>query len=312
MLEKLNNIVGKFKDVIEKTINFSLEKATTNKSIFYYVIPIIFILGLVFFVNSKLLFSKEGAIIRSTPLNEMQISSSLKAKILSRKYNPITKTVEFIIYTEDSNNIEQKPLKFELREQQNPNMLIPTRYQKIDNNYYVVLSKVKKNWEVLSLSFGYENSEVNPIPSEDLEDIDVSNFDTYSNDKNSLVSVIRIYSDSDDIETHTFLTEHKRSKYISEITDLEVGFINEDIEKLNKKIDEDTSKIKDAENKILELKSDKKYQTESEQNATEASITKLKNLISSTQNLGEDRVKKVKELKDKITKLEQKKRDYGA
>ena len=77
------------------------------------------------------------------------------------------------------------------------------------------------------------------------------------------------------------------------------------------KIDEDTSKIKDAENKILELKSDKKYQTESEQNATEASITKLKNLISSTRNLGEDRVKKVKELKDKITKLELKKRDYG-
>ena len=161
------------KENIEKIINVVSEKLKTNKSIFYYVVPIISVLGLLFFINSKAMFSNSGDMkIRSTPLNEIQTTGSLNAKILSRKYNPITKTVEFIIYTDDSNNIDKKDLKFELREQESPNVVIPTRYQKIDSNYYVILAKVKKHWNVLSLSFGYESSD-NSSVNEDLEDIDI-------------------------------------------------------------------------------------------------------------------------------------------
>ena len=299
------------KENIEKIINVVSEKLKTNKSIFYYVIPIISILGLLFFVNSKAIFSNSGDIkIRSTPLNEIQTTGSLNAKILSRKYNPITKTVEFIIYTDDSNNIDKKDLKFELREQESPNVVIPPRYQKIDSNYYVILAKVKKHWNVLSLSFGYESSD-NSSVNEDLEDIDIDNLDTSTKDKKSLVSIVRIYSDINDIKRSSFLTEKKKGKYISEIMDLEIDFINKDIDKLNKKIEEDNLKIKDAECKILELKNSIKYQTESEKNTTETNITKLKNLINSTKDLGDKRVDRVKELKEKITKLEQKKRDFG-
>ncbi|WP_195238721.1 coiled-coil domain-containing protein [Romboutsia sp. 1001285H_161024_C4] len=299
------------KDHIEKIVNILSEKLKTNKSIFYYVVPIISVLGLLFFINSKAMFSNSGDMkIRSTPLNEIQVTDSLHAKILSRKYNPITKTVEFIIYTEDSNNIDKKDLKFELREQESPNVVIPTRYQKIDANYYVILANVKKNWNVLSLSFGYESAD-NSSMNEDLEDIDIDNLDTSTKDKKSLVSVVRIYSDANDIKSSSFLTEKKKSKYISEIMDLEIDFINKDIDKLNKKIEEDNSKMKDAESKIVELKNDIRYQTESEKNTTEANITKLKNLISSTRDLGEKRVDRVKELKEKINKLEQKKMDFG-
>lgn len=57
-------------------------------SIFYYVVPIIFILGLLFFINSKVVFSNIGDTkIRSTPLNEIQTIDSLHVKILIRKYN---------------------------------------------------------------------------------------------------------------------------------------------------------------------------------------------------------------------------------
>lgn len=299
----------KIKENINKLINTLLEKLKSNSSIFYYMIPIIFIVGLVFFINSKSMFSDEGAKIRSTPLNQMQTTGSLNAKIISRKYNPFTKTIEFIIYTDDSNNIGQQELQFELREQENPNLVIPTRYQKLDGNYYVVLSKVKKDWDVLSLSLGYEN-DINTSINEDIENIDIENIDK-STDEKSLISVIRIYSDADDIKRSTFLTEKKKSKYISEIMDLEIEFIKNDIDKLNTKIDEDNTKIKDAENKILELKNDIKYQTESEKNTTDSNITKLKTLISSTKGLGDKKVEKVKEFKEKITKLEQKKKDFG-
>lgn len=294
---------------IRKHINELTKKFNSNSSSLYYIIPVIFILGLVFFINSKSIFSDEGAKIRSTNLNEIQTTGSLNAKIISRKYNPITKTMELIIYAEDSNNIEQKELQFELREQKNPNIVIPTRYQKIDNNYYVVLSKVKKDWEVVSLSLGYEN-EIHTSKDEDIENIDIENIDKTTN-KKSLISVVRIYSDSDDIQRSSFLSEKKKNEYISEVLDIEVDFINKDIEKLNAKIDDDNSKIKDAENKILELKNDKKYQTESEKNTTDTNITRLKSLISSARTTGEQNVEKVKELKEKINKLQQKKRDFG-
>lgn len=298
------------KDHIEKIVSLVVETFKTNKSIFYYIIPIISILGLLFFVNSKAIFNDNEIEVRSTPLNKFQTSDSLQAKILSRKYNPLTKTVEFILYTEDSNNISKKDLKFELREQENPKKIIPTRYQKIDSNYYVVLAKVSRHWNVLSLSFGYENDD-SFSSNEDLNDIDIDNLDSSNSDKNSLISVIRIYSDVNDIKKSSFLSEKKKNKYVTEIMDLEIDFINKDIDKLNDEIEKDNSKIKDAESKILELKNDVKYQTESEKNTTNSNINKLKTLISSTKDLGDKRVDKVKELKEKINKLEQKKRDFG-
>lgn len=298
-------------DKIEKIVNLLLETFKNNKSIFYYVVPIVSVLGLVFFVNSKTIFSSNEDIkIRSTPLNEMQTTDSLNARILSRKYNPITKTVEFIIYTEDSNNIDKKDLKFELREQENPNLVIPSRYQKIDSNYYVVLAKVKKNWGVLSLSFGYESNDSYSVNTS-LEDIDIDDLDKPTKSKDSLVSVVRIYSDINNIKKASFLTEKKKNKYITEIMDLEIEFINQSIEKLNKQIEEDDSNIEGATNKISELRNDIKYQTASEKTNTEANINKLNNLISSTRTTGNERVKKVKELKEKISKLEQKKKDFG-
>lgn len=197
-----------------------------------------------------------------------------------------------------------------MREQENPNMVIPTRYQRIDSNYYVVLSKVRKNWGVLSLSLGYE-SEDSYSANSSLEDIDIEDLDKPSKSKDSLVSIIRIYSDINNIQKASFLTEKKKNKYISEIMDLEIGFINQTIEKLNKQIDEDNENIKGAESKISELRNDKKYQTDSEKITTETNIEKLKNLISSTKSIGDERVAKVKELKEKISKLEKKKSDFG-
>ncbi|MDU6482989.1 MAG: hypothetical protein E6538_13415 [Paeniclostridium sordellii] len=303
-------MLQKLKYFIENIINLILETFKTNKSLFYYAIPIISILGLLFFINSKTIFKDNSIEVRSTPLNQFQTSDTLQTKILSRKYNPLTKTVEFILYTDDSNNIDKKDLKFELREQDNPRKIIPTRYQKIDSNYYVVLAKVSKHWNVLSLSLGYESTD-NSTSKEDLEDINLDNLDSNIDDKKSLVSVIRIYSDINDIKRSSFLTEKKKNKYISEIMDLEIEFINKDIDKLNNQVEEDNSKIKDAESKISELKNGMKYQTESERNNTNTNINRLKNLIDTTKNLGDKRVDNIKELKEKIKKLEQKKSDFG-
>lgn len=280
-----------------------------NTSSLYYFLSGFAVLGMMFFVFSNTLYSNDSKDIRSTNINEIQKTNTLNAKIISRKYNPITKIVEFIIYTDDVGNIDNKQLKFELREQQNPGQIIETRYQHINNNYYVIFAKVSKNWEVLSLSMGYENDNLYVVDKEEIEDKKEENNNKPSY-KSSLLSVVRIYSDRDDIKEDSFLKEKKSDKYFEEIIDIEISFLSENIKEFNSILDKEYKKINDAKSKIIELEKDKKYQTESEQNQTDNNISKLNSLINSSNNTIENTSKSIKELEEKIKKLREKKEDF--
>lgn len=311
MKENINKIFNKYRHDIDKIIN----EIQSNSSIFYYCITAILVFGLLFFISSKSIFDKSGEDIRSTNLNEFQTNNTLKAKLISRQYNPISKMAEFIIYAEDTQNFDSKELVFELREQQSPNLRIENRYQKIDDNYYVVLAKVPKKWKVLSLSIGYKSS----LDNTGLDSINLDNIDDIDNPNNNnqssnipLKSVVRIYSDTNDITHNSFLKEKKSINYFSEIMDLEIEFVKKEIEKLNSNIELDNSKIKDAEDKIIDLKNQKKYQTESEQNTTDTNITKLKSMIATSKSTVGKKVDTVVELQEKISKLKQKRNDFGA
>ena len=197
-----------------------------NTSTFYYFLSAFAVLGMMFFVFSNKLYSNNNTQIRSTTINEMQKTNTLNSKIISRKYNPLSKTVEFIIYTDDVGNIDNKQLQFELREQQNPSKIIETRYQHIDSNYYVIFAKVPKNWEVLSLSIGYQNDTLDTIEEAKKDDKKSENNTKFSY-KSTLLSVVRIYSDRDDIKEDSLLKEKKSDKYFEEIIDIEIDFLSE-------------------------------------------------------------------------------------
>ncbi|MBQ9000021.1 MAG: hypothetical protein IJ086_15195 [Clostridium sp.] len=280
-----------------------------NTSTFYYFLSAFTVLGMMFFMFSNTLYSNNNTQIRSTTINEIQKNNTLNSKIISRKYNPLTKTVEFIIYTDDVGNIDNKQLKFELREQQNPSKIIETRYQNIDSNYYVIFAKVPKNWEVLSLSIGYENNTLN-ITEEAEKDDKKSKNDTKYSYKSTLLSVVRIYSDRDDIKEDSFLKEKKSDKYFEEIIDIEISFLSENIKEFNSILEDEYKTISDAKSKISELESNKKYQTESEQNQTDINISKLNSLINSSNSTIENTTKSIKELEEKIKKLEEKRKDF--
>ena len=298
MLEKLELYIDNLRQYFKE-----------NTSALYYFISGFAVLGMMFFIFSNTLYSNNNKEIRSTTINEIQKNNTLNAKIISRKYNPLTKMVEFIIHADDIGNIDNKELKFELREQQNPSQIIETRYQNIDNNYYVIFAKVPKNWKVLSLSMGYQNDILNAIDDEDLENKkdENNNKSTY---KSSLLSVVRIYSDREDIKEDSFLKEKTSAKYFEEIIDIEVSFLSENIKEFNSTLDKEYKKISDAKSKISELESDKKYQTESEQNQTDMNIKKLNSLINSSNSTIENTTKSIKELEEKIEKLREKKEDF--
>lgn len=280
-----------------------------NTSTFYYFLSAFAVLGMMFFVFSNKLYSNNNTQIRSTTINEMQKTNTLNSKIISRKYNPLSKTVEFIIYTDDVGNIDNKQLQFELREQQNPSKIIETRYQHIDSNYYVIFAKVPKNWEVLSLSIGYQNDTLDTIEEAKKDDKKSEN-NTKLSYKSTLLSVVRIYSDRDDIKEDSLLKEKKSDKYFEEIIDIEIDFLSENIKEFSSILDGEYKTISDAKSKINELESDKKYQTESEQNQTDINISKLNSLINSSNSTIENTTKSIKELEEKIKKLEEKRKDF--
>ena len=280
-----------------------------NTSTFYYFLSAFAVLGMMFFVFLYFLYSNNNTQIRSTTINEMQKTNTLNSKIISRKYNPLSKTVEFIIYTDDVGNIDNKQLQFELREQQNPSKIIETRYQHIDSNYYVIFAKVPKNWEVLSLSIGYQNDTLDTIEEAKKDDKKSENNTKFSY-KSTLLSVVRIYSDRDDIKEDSLLKEKKSDKYFEEIIDIEIDFLSENIKEFSSILDGEYKTISDAKSKINELESDKKYQTESEQNQTDINISKLNSLINSSNSTIENTTKSIKELEEKIKKLEEKRKDF--
>ncbi|MGL5751917.1 MAG: hypothetical protein ACRCXT_15405 [Paraclostridium sp.] len=270
-MKKLNML---FKDI--------QEKLKDNTSFFYYLFLIFCVVGFLFFTNSGTLLNEKTE-LRSTQLNEIQTSNTLSAKILSRKYNSLSKTVEFIVWSDDQVNFDNKELTFELREQNKPSEIIETRFKQIDKNYYIIFAEVPKNWSVLSLSLGYKN---------------IGEFD--ENNKSELSSIIRIYSNIDDIKSNSLMSEKSSEKYFDEIINLEIKYLNEKIALIDKENKTENEKINDAEIKITELESDKKFQTESEQNQTDSNISKLKNIKSTSENLLKENERLKKEYKNKI------------
>ncbi len=287
---------------IKLFIKDTSEKLKDNTSFFYYLISGVIVLGLIFFLLSGTVFNKDIK-VRSTNLNEIQVSNSLNAKILSRQYNPLTHAIEFIVCANDPTNFDGKELSFELREQANTNETIETRFKLIDKDYYIVFAKVPKKWSVLSLSLGYKSSD-NTYENELDNKSDLN--------QNTLLSIIRIYSDVNDIKTNSLMKEKSSEQYFEEIISIEIKNLNKEIDALEKKNNSEKDKIKDAKIKIEELEADKKYQTESEQNLTSTNIGNLENVISNAENLIKENEKNIKELKDKVSMFVKKSREKNA
>lgn len=297
----------------EKLFSFFKEKFADNKSIFYYIVSFVFVFGLLFFISSSSIFDSNNKKIRSTPLNEIQQSESLQAKMLKRTYDPSNKMVEFIVYIKDDQNFDNKEVIFQLREQSKPDETIDTRYNQVAENYYIVFAEVPKKWNVLSLSMGYKSDLVTADDYVDIDSVDdVDNISQGQNNKNTeLSTVVRIYSDINAIDINKNLKEKSTKDYLSEITSIETEFIEKKKEQLTHKIAKNLEIIEDAEMKINDLKSNQKYQTESEEKETENNISSLKSLISSKESQNDSYYKQHDELNQKIKILEQKQVDFA-
>lgn len=257
-------------------------KFEKNKSIPYYFLTSIFIVGVLFFLSSNIIFNKEISLI-NTEINKEITSSGLNVTLKDRQYNSESGLVQFTLKTKNQNLNGKIALDFEIREKNNPTEIIPCKVIKITNSDYIITTKIDKKWDALSLTVI---------------------------DKNTSGSYVKIYSDIREITINNELKEKGLNEYTVEIIDNEIKDIHREIEEINKLISNKNSNISSLEDNINTLEADKKYQTESEIETTENTIQSNKSSIEQLKNEIKIESEKSKEYEEKIKKLEEKKKNF--
>lgn len=216
----IENIIDKLQNFIKKI----KIKIKNNKSFPYMFIVFFTIIGYMFFFNSNSIIKSEAKVELTTPLNETMELGNTKIKMLSRKYCKNSNMVEFYIYAKSIDAINTIKLNFEIKEQQNVSKIIKPDVRRLDENNYIVRSKIPKNWTVLSLTV-----------SEFLQDDML--IDSEKNQQNiSQTSTVKFYIENEDIEKVHSLKEKKASEYLVEGIDLEIQNIKDSITEKEKDI----------------------------------------------------------------------------
>ena len=272
------------RDEIQEKVDIVKRKIEKNKTIPYYFLASIFVLGALFFFSSNLLFNKELNLI-TTEINQEMYLNNISFSIKDRKYNPNNGLVQFTIKLKENSSNSDLDLDFNIREKNNPTEIIPCEVVQITYSDYIVTTEISGTWEALSLTIK-EKSEV-------------------SDNK-----YVKFYSDIRDIKIDDTLKKKSRNEYTKEVIDNEINDIKSKIEELNLDISDKKSEIEDINKKINLLEEDKKYQTESEIEVTENTISSNKTSIGNLENGIRKNENSIKELEEKINKLEEKKQDY--
>lgn len=292
--EKLLHILEKIKGRVEQI----KEVSNISKSSIVYYIAVCFIVGGIgFFYNSNAIFDKESDLV-STPLFEKQnIGSSATIDLRSRKYNPMTHTVEFMFTVENQDNImadiQNMKLDFGIREKSNPTEKIEVKKRQLDSKNYVVIAKVPKKWTVLSVAVGDQSI-----------NIDGKETDLFQS------SATRFYSNINNINKDYKLKEKTTNEYLADTSENEIKIIDKEIESLYKKIEKVKKDITNTKDTIDNIEESKKYQIETELEISNNEIESLKLTIEKSNEEIENYKQEILKKGNKIEKLKLKKEDY--
>ncbi|HBG2405090.1 hypothetical protein IR152_15855 [Clostridioides sp. ES-S-0108-01] len=311
-MDKIKEKVMKILNTLLQKLDVTYKKISRNKAFIYYVIPVCIILGFSFFFNSKTIFSSKED-INSTPLYVEQTLGSTNIALMNRRYNPIDKKVEFIVSGEQQDKLKESNLKFELREKKNPTVSIPLESKRLDEDNYVIIAKIPKNWEVLSLSVLDETKDyldtIDSVKKETDYIDNINNLDKQTTNKDN--SKVRIYTDSREIETDYKMKEKNKYEYLIQLTNKKIEFIESEIGKQNKLIAAEKEKQDKLIYEINKIRSDEIYRTDKEKEDAKYEISSLESTKKGSKENVELYNNQIKEYQEKISKLRLKVKDYA-
>ena len=269
----------------EKTnvnINKIFYKCKNNKSFFYYLATFILIVGVTFFLNSNRLLNKNATII-STELNKAISINDYDVQLNSRVYNSENNLIKLHIRAKNKNLSEKNSLNFNIIERSNVNKKININKVDIDDENYILYSILPKNWSAIAVVVTEKNTNTST----------------------------KLLSDIKDIEVDKELVEEKPVVLNLEITENDIKTYKNEIAEIDKEIEDKNTSIKNLESNIIKLEEGKKYQTETENKETDASISSAKSSINQLiVDITRFNTTKI-EIQEKIKKLEEKKVDLN-
>lgn len=276
--------IEEVKEKIQEKFDSIKNKIEQNKIVPYYFLTSIFIIGVLFFLSSNLIFNKELNLI-TTGINEEKNLNNITFYMKDRKYNPNNGLVQFTIKLKENSLNSNLDLDFSIREKNKPTEIIPCEVVQITYSDYIITTVVNGKWEALSLT--------------------VKEKDEVADEK-----YVKFYSDIRDIEVEEDLEKKNRNEYTIEVINNEIDDIKLGIEEINQTIFDKKSELEDLNSKINSLEDEKKYQTENEIESTESLISAIKTTIVNLENEIRKNESNIKELEEKINKLEEKKKKY--
>ena len=277
-------IIEELKEKIQEKFDIIKNKIEQNKIVPYYFLTSIFIIGVLFFLSSNLIFNKELNLI-TTAINEEKNLDNTIFYMKDRKYNPNNGLVQFTIKLKENSLNSNLDLDFSIREKNKPTEIIPCEVVQITYSDYIITTVVSGKWDALSLTVREKN------------EVDETKY-------------IKFYSDIRDIKIEENLEKKNKNEYTIEVIDNEINDINLKIEEINQIISDKKIEIEELNERINSLEAEKKYQTESEIESTESLISSIKTTIVNLENEIEKNKDTIKELEEKIKKLEEKKKKY--
>ncbi|CUQ30288.1 coiled-coil domain-containing protein [Clostridium baratii] len=256
-----------------------------NISAKYKGISILLLVGLAFFLSSNFLFNKDFS-VNSTELNRKYLLKNLEIQLQNREYNPNTGLVEIMLKIKNTDLSQNTKLKFNIVEKQDVSKKLNVNVIKVDDDNYVVYSKLPLKWSAICLKISIDSQ----------SEIDNK-------------TIVKLYSSSKDTNVNTDLVEEDKLGCTIKFINFNINEINKEIEVNNKKLDSNNEQIKNIENNIKELEDNKKYRTDEENKEAESKITSYKTSISDLKNNNIQTEKLIKEYQERIKKLEEKKVD---
>jgi len=278
MKENISRILEKIKNIKPKKNKI----LGFNQSFKYKFSFVLIVIGYLFFFFSNSIFNSEGD-VKSTPFDQAIVLPNNKITMKSATYSNENKILEVNFQIDKVNLLYDKGLIVEARERNNPDEVIQSKLINLNGKDYTVVIKLPKKWTTVLLTFIENDADKN-----------------YS----------KFYVDRRTSKEDSSLKEKSRREYLLQTVDEEIEEVNKKLDEIDVEIQTKNESIYSIKNEIARLENEKKYLVESELVTMNSNIEQLYSQTLEDEKAIVELNKSKEEMKVKIEKLEIKRVDY--
>ena len=228
-------------------------------------------MALLFFLFSGFLFGdQDHAKVQQTPLEEsLNLRGAGELVIEEWTYNPSKKLMVVTLNIDKSTSLLNDSLSFVAQEKEHPKNNLPTTVEFHDGSRYVIsIKQVSSNFEVMALDINKEETPDFSLKRE------VQTSLKGGEEKNELA---RIYTDQRKVNRDPTLSIQKEQEYEVAATTQDIKKAKETMKEKEKQIQLIHDRLKEIDQKTVELESERLYETKEEKEKTNAQIHQLEN-----------------------------------